>query len=264
MQSLEHLIIDGNDTSIYESVRQLNYPHDHQRRISLTAAKCRADDILTTLGGLARDHFRGQGRTPDHARNTRPMLLQVHFDPDQCFLGWRGEVESYPLVGFTAHLRQAIAHDNYVQLCADFVANLPVEEVTYFGGELSMDITRKILSSLANITELHLVGVQMEPGFLQPEQAAVHPCFPFQIIAFYSTTAPRCPCGIFRRADAAERPTNSTRPRKEPLRIIPSQFRRTVISCLVRRVGSCGSKRWNRRYDHTGWFTSLHLSVQSA
>jgi len=45
-----------------------------------------------------------------------------------------------------------------------------------------------------------------------------------QPIAFQSTTTSRCTRRVFRRANPAERETNSRRPREEPLRILPPQL----------------------------------------
>ena len=89
MHNLQRLSADSEPHSISEVIRQFSYPNNIEH-ISLTAVKCVADSISTTLGGLARDHFMREGRVATEQGlflQCFPKLISVqvssHLDNDE-------------------------------------------------------------------------------------------------------------------------------------------------------------------------------------
>ena len=169
MHNLQRLTIDGDHRSTLELVQQIAYPNDIEH-ISLTVAECEANSVLATLGVLAHDRlYRQLGRNPIG------LGIFVHCFPNFFSLQADGvkdskePVDKHCFSRFSAYLAQPIANHELVQLSTDFISNVPGEEVIFFRAELSMEIIRRTITTMPNITELYLVCTQLEAGFLQPE-----------------------------------------------------------------------------------------------
>ena len=175
VRKLERLVIDGDLRSVSQLVQRLDYPQ-MMDELALSICKCTAEDILGTLGPLARDHIQRDGRLRDR------LGIFVKCFPDSISIQANAikntgdQAQRLTFATFTANLKQGTFFSGNYQLCIDFVAHLPVEPVVYFGGDLSMDIVKEIIPTMPNIQELHLIHAQLEYGFLllNPKEPLAH------------------------------------------------------------------------------------------
>ena len=57
-------------------------------------------------------------------------------------------------------------------MCADFVAQVSLYNVVHFGGDLGMDILKRVVPAMPRIQELYLIHARLEKGFLLPDPEA--------------------------------------------------------------------------------------------
>jgi hypothetical protein len=173
MHALKKISIEGGHRSVYHLLRRLHCPQsiDH---MFLTTAKSGPRQILDTLGRAVRQHLR-------HERKFRSDLgIELHCLSDYIQLQASDTTQSADrmqrrtFATFQAHLSEDMDYDEYVQLCRDLMACVPTEEVVYFGGEMAMDIVKQLASMLPNITDVHLVDVEVQTGFLQPDEGGIN------------------------------------------------------------------------------------------
>ena len=172
MRNLQRLSVDSELRSMSEVIKRVAYPNNIEH-ISITAVKCGVDSILTTLGGLARDHFLREGRAVGEQGISLQCFPKLNSLQVSSYLASDDQPGPSSFSRFTANLRHLVPRDEFIQPCTDFVLNVPGEEVVFFRGELEMDIIRRVVPTMPNITDLYLVGVQLQPGFLQPEHIAL-------------------------------------------------------------------------------------------
>ena len=55
------------------------------------------------------------------------------------------------------------------KLCIGFIAHTPREYIVYFGRDVTMDALKTIVTTIANIQELHLTSGRVVDGFLLPD-----------------------------------------------------------------------------------------------
>ena len=173
LKNLQCLTVEGDSCSTLELVQRLDYP-TQMEHISLNVARCAPKHILDTLGRLARDHLQCTGRSQGNLgiyMRCYPTTISILAN---AITEVAGQARRDTFTKFTASLRDGIVYNDYVKLCTDFVAHVPVQHVVHFGGEMSMDIVKKSVIIMPNIKELHLVNAQLEPGFLQLEPPAPH------------------------------------------------------------------------------------------
>ena len=176
MRDLQRLTIDGVSHSISQLVSRLDYPHKMEE-MTLTVAKCNVQDILGTLGRLARDYIVRE------ARNRAQVGVQLQCRPDSISLlvnalpmsATQSERQTFAIL--TGMLEGEIAHNEYVEFCTNLVACAPVEEIVYFGGEMSMEVAKRLIPEMRNLKELYLFHAQLEEGFLQPERRTIRMSF---------------------------------------------------------------------------------------
>ncbi|KAF9779273.1 hypothetical protein BJ322DRAFT_452260 [Thelephora terrestris] len=165
MHHLKKLTIDGDPRSTFQLVERLDFP-EMMDELTLILCKCTSGDILGTLGPFVRDHIQRDGRLRDR------LGIFVKCFPDSLSIQANaitttgGQAQRTTFATFTANLRHNPPCRNDVQLCTDFVAYTPAEDIVYFGGDLTMDIVKRVVPTMPNIRELHLIHAQLEYGFL--------------------------------------------------------------------------------------------------
>lgn len=171
MRHLEKLTVEGDFCSVLKLVEGLDYPRTMDE-LTLIVCKSRAEDVVTILAPLARDHVEREGR-----RRTR-LGLSVKCYPGCLSIqasaidNTSGEGQRLTFASFIVHQSLDILDDDSLQMSADFIAQLSVHEVVHFGGDLSMDIVERVVPTMPRIQELHLIRARLEKGFLLPDPKA--------------------------------------------------------------------------------------------
>ena len=174
MQHLKKLTIEGDFSLVLKIVEGLDYPR-RMDELTLIVCKSRAEDVLTILAPLARDHIEREGR-----RRVR-LGLSV-----KCYSGCLsiqassidntgGEAQRFTFATFTVHQRMDVLDDDSLQMCANFIAQVSMYDIVHFGGDLSMEVVKQVVPTMPRIQELHLVCARLEKGFLllDPEATVV-------------------------------------------------------------------------------------------
>ena len=168
MRNLEKLTIDGDSHSVFQLMQRLDYPQAMDE-VSLTIRRCRTEDILGTLGPFARNHIQRDGR----GRVRLGIFVKCSTDSvsiqANTIKNTGGQAQRLTFATFTANLRHPVTYYDSIQLCTDFVAHVPVDPVVYFGGDLTMDIVKRIIPTMPNIQEFYLINARLEDGFLLPD-----------------------------------------------------------------------------------------------
>ena len=165
MQHLKKLTIEGDFSSVLKIVEGLDYPR-RMDELTLIVCKSRAEDVLTILAPLARNHVEREGR-----RRVR-LGLSV-----KCYSGCLsiqassidntgGEAQRFTFATFTVHQRMDVLDDDSLQMCANFIAQVSMYDIVHFGGDLSMEVVKQVVPTMPHIQELHLVRARLEKGFL--------------------------------------------------------------------------------------------------
>ena len=167
LRHLKKLIIKGNFHPVFQLLQRLDYSKtmDHT---TLNFTRCAVEDVLGILGPYVRHHIQRDGRFQDglgilvdHPFHSVSILVSA-------IKSVEGLVQNVNFAKFTAVLRHSSSRRDMAQLCAKFVAQVPVEHVVNFGGDLSMDAVEEMVSMMPNIQRLHLTNARLYDGFLQP------------------------------------------------------------------------------------------------
>ena len=135
----------------------------------LSVYRCGIEDLLTYLGPLAREHLR---REQGH-RARLGLSMKCYPNPisiDGSAIDHRSDGDGRSTFATSAaNLRPGVSYAVVVQLSANLMSCLSVENVVHFGGDMSMDVVKEIVPAMARIEDIHLIRAQLEPGFLLPD-----------------------------------------------------------------------------------------------
>ncbi|KAF9777596.1 hypothetical protein BJ322DRAFT_1025673 [Thelephora terrestris] len=166
LRNLKRLTIDGEAQSIFQLMKHLAYPADLEA-ISLMVADYGPSSICDTLGKVALDYFQLQsGRRVEVGIDVRTLCKSISVQADSILEGADGNAMGTS-ARFIVYVPLFTGRRQYVQLCLDLVGCVPPLEVTAFRGELSARIVQRVIKTMPNILDLHLVHAELEPGFLR-------------------------------------------------------------------------------------------------
>ena len=99
--------------------------------------------------------------------------------------------------------------------------------------------TKDVLATVLRVQDLRDVGVTLH---VYVHISVVNDCVlpQLQATAFKPTPTTRRSRCLLRLSQPSQRPTDITRPRERPLRVIPSELCGTITTCSIGRVGRVG------------------------
>ncbi|KAF9646486.1 hypothetical protein BDM02DRAFT_3118509 [Thelephora ganbajun] len=168
LHRLKKLCLGGSFGPVFRLLNRLDHP-EAMDDMTLFVDSCTAEDILGILGPYIQGHIQRDGRFQDG------LGITAYSDPDFVSIEVsiintiEGRTRGVTLATFDATLSEDLSYHAQFQLCIDFVAHTPEENVVYFGGHLVMDAVRRIVPAMPKIKYLYLICMSLADGFLQPD-----------------------------------------------------------------------------------------------
>ena len=171
MRNLKILSLRGEFCRLFGLLHQLILPGILDR-MELTGFNSTVEDVSQTLVPYMRDYYRRDGRFQDRLELSSSssyspcgsigISVNVAWDENSTL-----EQDS-PDVEFKVHLDDQPPPDVLERLFVDLATLIPGERIVHFNANLDMKSPEELLSMMPNIKRLHVVGVELSKGFLQP------------------------------------------------------------------------------------------------
>jgi hypothetical protein len=146
--------------------------------IAMNLTNCTPEGVSTTFGPYLRDCLLRDGRF----RNQLGIYIELY--PGYAFINavatrytespTLSPMGGSPSLAFTFTLSDDLTPEALNKLFTDFVAHIPGEHVVSFKAYGHSNSMKEALAVMPNIQRLHLVGVSLTNGFLQPDPCGPH------------------------------------------------------------------------------------------
>ena len=175
LYNLKVLSLVGDFRRLFWLLHQMIFP-EHLDCMDLTGHGSTVEDVSQTLGPYMGNYFQRSTRIRDAIEvsaspssiNSVAISVTVEYSETPAL-----ELVS-PNASFTVYLVDQPPPDVMEKLLIDLVMLIPREHVVYFNAEFDMELPEELLFMMPNMKLLHITGVELSKGFLQPNPDGPH------------------------------------------------------------------------------------------
>ncbi|KAF9782929.1 hypothetical protein BJ322DRAFT_182428 [Thelephora terrestris] len=177
LRHLKNITMFGDFHPIFRLLRRLDHP-SVMDTISMDLFNCTSEEVSRSFGPYLRYFLLRDGRF----QNQLEISVEFYFGFAFINAAVAGDtngltlspVGGYPFLTFALTQGDDLTPQASEKLFTDVVAHIPGEYVVSLKGTGNLDAIKEAVAAMPNIRKLHLVGVPLSDGFLQPDPCGSH------------------------------------------------------------------------------------------